>query len=143
MKENIGFNEIEIGMPLGVREIDVTKEAVDFYMEKSLWDSENFAEQETFAPPGIFNSDHVRMLTAALGGAGDRIWAKSNHQYIKPIRIGAKLKKTGNIADKYIKRGKQYLVYEVETRDENGNLIIKSRETSFFGPVGEGGKNES
>lgn len=138
MKEKFEFNEIEIGMPLGPHEIDVTREAVDFYMERSLWNSENFIEREKIAPPGIFNSDHVRMLTAALGGAGDRIWAKSSHEYFKPIRIGTKLMKTGKVADKYIKRGKQYLVYEVETRDENGDLIMKSRETSFFGPVEEG-----
>ena len=143
MKEEIGFNEIEVGMPLGPREIDVTKEAVDFYMKRSLWDSENFAERNEFAPSGIFSSDHVRMLTAALGGAGDRIWAKSRHEFIKPIRIGDKLIKQGRVTDKYVKRGKQYLVYEVETTDDNGNLIMRSRETSFFGPVEEGGKNES
>ena len=143
MKEKIGFNEIEIGLPLGPREIEVTEEAAANYSERSLWDSIDYSEKQAYAPPGIFLGDHVRMLTAALGGAGQRIWAKSTHEFIGPVRIGGKLIKRGRIADKYVKRGKQYLVYEIETLDEDGNLIMKSSETSFFGPAGQELKNES
>jgi hypothetical protein len=142
MKEKIDFNEIEIGLPLGPREIEVTAEDVASYTQRSLWDSIAFSEKEAYAPPGIFFGDHVRMLTAALGGAGQRIWAKSRHEFIGPVRIGGKLTKRGRIADKYVKRGKQYLVYEIETFDENGNLIMKSSETSFFSPAGQEQGNE-
>ena len=32
---------------------------------------------------------------------------------------------------------------EIETLDEDGNLIMKSSETSFFGPAGQELNNES
>ncbi|MFH1490449.1 MAG: hypothetical protein ABII06_16195, partial [Pseudomonadota bacterium] len=103
MKEKIGFNEIEIGLPLGPWEIDVTPETVDDYMDKSLWHEEDFPERERYSPSGIFITDHVRMLTKALGGAGSRIWAKSRHEFINPIRVGSRLTKKGRVVEKYVK----------------------------------------
>ena len=106
------------------------------------WDVKDFAERESFAPSGIFISGHIRMLTKRLGGAGSRIWAKSKHEFVNPIRVGGKLIKRGRIVDKYVKRDKQFLIYEIETVDEQGKLIMRSQETSFFGVSGEGGKSE-
>ena len=40
--------------------------------------------------------------------------------------------KKGEIADKYIKRGKKYVVWETKTTDEDGRLIYQSRETSVW-----------
>lgn len=135
MGQTIDFNDVEIGTSLGLWEIDVTPEAVADYCKRSLWDAEGFPDKEDFAPSGIFLGIHVRMLSAALGGPGSRVWAKSNHEFLRPIRIGDKLTKRGKITDKYVRREKRYIVYEVETVDENGNLVMKSRETTFFGAV--------
>ncbi len=59
------------------------------------------------------------------------IWAKSEHEFLKPFRIGSKIRIRGRIIDKFIKRGKFYKVAEFETLDENGDVILRSRETGI------------
>ena len=60
------------------------------------------------------------------------MWAKSEHEYFQPIRLGSKIIKKGRIVDKYTKRGRDYFVTEVETFDEKGTLLFRSRETTMM-----------
>jgi len=137
MKEKCSFDEIEIGMEMGPLEFDVSPEAIKEYRNWARWEVGG-GDNPANALPGIFLINHVRMLTTTLGGAGSRIWAKSQHEFLNPIRVDSKLVKRGKIVEKYLKRGKQYLIYEIETRDQDGRLIMRSRETSFFGESKEG-----
>ncbi len=137
MKEKYSFDEIEIGLEMGPLELEVSHEAVEDHRNWTRWEVGE-EDNPANALPGIFLINHVRLLTAALGGAGSRIWAKSQHKFFNPIQVGSKLVKRGKIVDKYLKRGKQYLIYEIETRDQEGTLIMRSRETSFFGESREG-----
>ncbi len=141
MKEKYSFDEIEIGMEMGPLELDVSPEAIEEHRNWTRWEVE-VDDNPANALPGIFLINHVRLLTATLGGAGSRIWAKSRHEFFNPIRVGSQLVKRGRIVDKYLKRGKQYLIYEIETRDQDGTLIMRSRETSFFGESRAGSQVE-
>jgi hypothetical protein len=141
MKEKYSFDEIEIGMEMGPLELDVSPETVEEHRNWTRWEVGG-DDNPANALPGIFLINHVRLLTATLGGAGSRIWAKSQHEFFNPIRVGSKLVKRGKIVDKYLKRGKQYLIYEIETRDQDDRLIMRSRETSFFGENREGSQVE-
>jgi len=44
--------------------------------------------------------------------------------------VGSKVFIRGKVTDKYIKRGREYLVAELETVDENGQVLLRSHETS-------------
>jgi len=58
------------------------------------------------------------------------IWAKSEHEFLKPMKVGSKIFVRGKITDKYVKRGRNYVVSEFETVDEAGEVLLRSHETS-------------
>jgi exonuclease VII large subunit len=57
------------------------------------------------------------------------IWAKSEHEFLKPMKVGSKVTISGRVVEKYEKRGRYYLVSEYETVDEKGEVLMRSRET--------------
>jgi acyl dehydratase len=59
------------------------------------------------------------------------IWAKSEHEFLKPMKVGSKVFIRGKVADKYIKRGREYVVTEYQAVDENGEVLLRSRETGI------------
>jgi hypothetical protein len=60
------------------------------------------------------------------------IWAKSEHEFIKPIKIGSKVTIRGKIIEKFEKRGRNYVISEYETVDENGEVLLRSWETGLY-----------
>jgi hypothetical protein len=61
------------------------------------------------------------------------IGAKTEHENINPWRVGKKLITRGRIADKYIKRGLEYVVIESVSVDEDGLEIRRSRDHILLG----------
>jgi acyl dehydratase len=59
------------------------------------------------------------------------IWAKSEHEFIRPMKVGSKVFVRGKVTDKYIKRGREYVVTEFEAVDEHGEVLLISRETGI------------
>ncbi len=50
----------------------------------------------------------------------------TEHKFINPLKPDRVVTVTGVLADKYIKRGIEYVVIEYEMRDEAGTLIRQS-----------------
>ncbi|MBI3980296.1 MAG: hypothetical protein HY331_19145, partial [Chloroflexi bacterium] len=55
--------------------------------------------------------------------------ARHNAEYFNPPRPGKRLIISGRVADKYVKRDKPYVVFEVEVTDEDGLLVERYRRT--------------
>jgi acyl-CoA thioesterase FadM len=72
------------------------------------------------------------MKFAALPEMRVSIWAKSEHQFLRPMKLGSKITIRGRIVDKYTKRGRNYIVSELETVDEAGEVLMRSRETGVY-----------
>ena len=123
------FDEIAIGDVVGPQEYLVDEKAIKDFVEYGLWDSKKFPMKGPYAPPGFSVTSHARLSAEALGGPGVRVWAKSEHEYFQPVRLGGKIIKRGKIVDKYTKRGRDYFVTEIETFDEKGTLLFRSLET--------------
>ena len=123
------FDDIAIGDEIGPKEYLVDEKAIGDFVEYCQWDGEKFPVEGPFAPPGFSVTAHARMLAEKMGGPGVRVWLKSEHEYFQPVRLGGKIIKKGKVTDKYTKRGRDYLVYELETFDEGGTLLFRSRET--------------
>jgi len=132
MDNNSTFESITIGNEVGPLEIDLDEKTVKERTEQVQWETKEGLEELNAAPPGITISEHARMNFR--GGAKLRaaIWAKSEHEFIKPFKIGSKIYIRGKVVDKYVKRGRNYVVSEYETIDENGDLLMRSRETGLI-----------
>ncbi len=125
------YEAIPIGMDLGTFEMTLDEETVKNRIELVHWQAKGLAEKG-FAPPGITISHHARMKFAALPEMRVSIWAKSEQEFLKPMKLGSKIFIRGRIVDKYVKRGRNYMVTDLETVDEAGEVLLRSRETAIY-----------
>ena len=133
MNEKSAFDSIEIGLEVGPIEVDLSESSVKEYTEAIQWETSEGLEDINATPPGITIVEHAKMNFRGEGAKlKAAIWAKSEHEFIKPFKIGTKVFIRGKVVDKYTKRGRNYSVSEYETVDENGDLLMKSRETGLI-----------
>ena len=125
------FEAIEIGQDMGTFEMTLDEETVRNRIDLVQWQAGGLVEKG-FVPPGLTISHHARMKFSALPEMRVSIWAKSEQEFLKPMKLGSKLFIRGRIVDKYVKRGRNYLVTELETTDESGEVLLKSRETGVY-----------
>ncbi len=125
------YDEVAIGHDLGTLEIVLDEKAVGDRVNLVGWQDSRPVERGV-APPGITISQHSRMKFDALPLMRVSIWAKSEHEFLNPIKIGDKVTIRGRVVDKYAKRGRNYLVTELETCNEAGEDLMRSRETGVW-----------
>jgi acyl dehydratase len=125
------FEAVQIGQDMGTFEMTLDEDTISDRMDLVRWETEG-PREKGFAPPGLTISQHSRMKFAALPALRVSIWAKSEHEFIKPMKAGGKVFIRGRIVDKYVKRGRAYLVTELETTDEAGDVLMRSRETGVW-----------
>jgi acyl dehydratase len=118
-------------MELGPFELTLDDETVKTRTELVQWDTKEPADKG-FAPPGFTISQHARMKFEALPEMKVSIWAKSEQEFLKPMKLGSKIFIRGTVTDKYVKRGRNYMVTELETVDEAGEVLLRSRETAVY-----------
>lgn len=131
MSEKSLFDSQEIGLDLGTWEITLDEKTVRDKAALMQWTASELIDKMHLAPPGMSIDFHPKMKFAKFPALKAAIWAKSEHEFIKPLKIGSKAFVRGKIADKYIKRGKCFLVTEFETFDETGEVLMRSRETGI------------
>ena len=126
------YETIQIGFELNSIELELDEDTVNTGVEIVRWEGLKMMEEKGILPPGLTIANHARMQFNTFPDLKAGIWAKSEHAFIKPLTAGAKIFIRGKIIDKYQKRGKKYVVGEFETRDENGDVLMRSRETSVY-----------
>lgn len=132
MSEKSGFDAIPIGMEMGPFEMTLDDDTVSARLNLVQWENQEPIEKFNVTPPGLTISQHARMKFMALPEMRVSIWAKSEQEFIKPMKKGSKIFIRGRVVDKYTKRGRNYLVSDYETVDEAGDLLLRSRETSIY-----------
>lgn len=125
------FEAITIGQDMGTFEMTLDNETVKNGMDLVRWQADGLVEK-ALTPPGLTISRHAWMKFAALPDMRVSIWAKSEHEFLKPMKIGSKIFIRGKIVDKYTRRGRNYMVTELETKDESGEVLLRSRETGVY-----------
>jgi acyl dehydratase len=131
MGEKSLFESIYIGLDLGTEEITVDEKTVQNRVNLVQWQAREVVDKLGCALPGMTIEIHAKMKFDKFPTLKAGIWAKSEHEFIKPMKVGSKVFIRGKVVDKYIKRGREYIVSEFETVDENGEVLLKSRETSI------------
>lgn len=132
MSEKSGFEAIPIGLEVGPMEMTLDEETVKERVGLAQWEDRELMDKHHITPPGITIVQHPRMKFMALPEMSVSIWAKSEHEFLKPMKIGSKIFIRGKVVDKYVKRGRNYVVTDYETVDENGEVLLRSRETGIY-----------
>jgi len=132
MGKKPGFQAITIGQDLGTMEMTLDKKTINDWAVLVQWHIRELIDNLQIVPPGMSIEQHPRMEFAKFSDLRAGIWAKSEHEFLKPIRVGSKVFIHGKIIDKYVKRRRNYVVAEYETLDEVGEVVMRSRETGIY-----------
>jgi len=84
------------------------------------------------AHPTIGANDYVHALNTKYSTYGT-VHTRAVHEFINPIRPGKSYSVKGKIVDRYTRRGRDYLVIETVTTDEDGLEVVRSRNTWLLG----------
>lgn len=135
MSENQNAGGAQIGQTWGPFELTLDEETIKECMERLQWENDDLLVRG-IVPPGLTISEHARMNFRENPSLKAGIWAKSEHEFIKPFKVGSTITITGKVVEKYQKRGRDYVVSEYRTVDENGELLMRSRETGVVVEMG-------
>ena len=62
--------------------------------------------------------------------------AKMHFEFLEPVRPGMRVRSRGRVIDKYVRRGRQYMVTEYVTEDEHGTALVRGQFTQMLIPEG-------
>lgn len=127
MSSAIPWDTVVVGLELGPVETEITEKAAKNYCldwdDPNPWYLEASPWGRPVAPPlfmaglACFRLLSTKFKTAATVGV------KSEHETLEPIFVGQTLVTRGRIAEKYVKRGLEYVVVESESFDEAGRQV--------------------
>ncbi len=116
-KPELIYEEVEIGEELGSYEYILTEEQVAQFRR-------GVEDPEALFPTIAVKHDASSLRVKYEPGTG--INARQKMELFNPPVAGKRIKVTGRIADKYIRREKPYLVIEATAVDEDGRLIERT-----------------
>jgi acyl dehydratase len=127
--EKIFLGDAQVGDEVEMH-YQMTPELVEQYMratdDRNPWYTGPSPFGGPVAPPVLVCMRHSDMLSEKYDKRG-RLLIGTNATYSGPIMVGTNIIAKGRIVAKYMKRGREYLDMEAESRDENGRLLIKDR----------------
>lgn len=125
------FEDIEVGRTLGEMEWEITDELIDVQcMLDQDFDPLFFPQQGRpgrLAPPQITYRPPRWIFSRTYNVRG--LFVRWEHESFKAITPNTRIKVTGSIADKYIRKDREFVVYQAEGHDESGTLIFRTRRT--------------
>lgn len=125
------YDDIRIGETLGEMEWIVSEEMIDqqcqMDMDYHLWFSVDSPWGGRIAPPQLSYRPPRWLFSRAYNVRG--LFYKWEMENLEPIKLGVTLKVTGFIADKYVKNDREFVVYQAEAVDPEGNVIFRTRRT--------------
>ena len=127
MQQTSDYERIQVGDELEEGEYVITEEKLQVYRE-----GVGFGEA---LYPHICLKDYSFVLRA-LYGRVPVISAKHADEYFNPPTAGKRMKVKSRVADKYVRRDREWVVVETTTTDEDGKLIVKSQHSFLLGGVG-------
>ena len=128
MAEKLKLEDAKVGDAIGPYRYKVTREMVAFAASKEMLSSSRYSGESSIAPSALTDNDYSLAFLIQYS-PGDAIHTKAENRYINPPIVGKDLIVTGAVSDRFNKRGKDFLVFETTTRDEDGREIVKSKNT--------------
>lgn len=127
----VTYEDLEVGADLGTLEWSVTAESVAGLRANDQDDHEWYVGDSPFGGPVVppmATYPPVRILFSRRYNLRGLFYRFESH-FHRPIRFGQVVTITGIVAEKYVKRDREYVTYEAEGRDPDGQLLFTTRRT--------------
>ena len=118
------FTDLVVGEEYGPLEYELTADALELY-RTAVGDP-----GATFAT--IASKDYVTLLRTRYT-TGDVVNAHHESRYHRPPAVGSRIQVRGRLADRYVRRERQFIVIETVSRNEAGEVLVESRTTLALG----------
>jgi len=132
----ISENEVYVGRYMGERVVEITPELVDQYSHAVDDHNRWYSSESTFggavAPALLLHSEVYRTLSWYLPRIYGNLHARQEWELFRPVMVGDKVTTRSLIADRYIKRDREYVVNEVTCFGEDGRPLNRGRTHQSF-----------
>lgn len=125
-----------VGRHCGGQEYEISREVVDFYVE-ALEDRHPLYAR--WAPPLLHHSECYKYLGQwYLKNLFGNLHARQDWELFAPVPVGAQVRTRSTLVERYVKRGRDYVVNETDLLDaREGRLLVRGRtHQSFLPPDG-------
>jgi acyl dehydratase len=75
----------------------------------------------------------IRQFPVLIPKDQSSLHAKMECEFLRPALVGVLYREEGRLAEKYVRRGRRYLVAEGRFVDEEGNEVLRYRHTRMVG----------
>jgi hypothetical protein len=125
------YEDIEVGRLLDEMEWVVTDDMIDAQCaidaDYAVWYSLDSPWGGRIAPPQISYRPPRWLLSRTYNVRG--LFYKWEMENVRAIRPGATLRVSARIADKYVKNEREFVVYEAQATDLEGQVVFRTRRT--------------
>ena len=132
----IAKGDIPVGLDLGVHEHEVTPSLVAEYTDavddRNPWYTGASPFGGPVAPALILHSEVYRFGGWYLPNIYGNLHARQEWELFAPVMVGDHVLTRATIIDRYIKRGRDYVVNEVQLFGADGRLLSRSRTHQSF-----------
>lgn len=126
------WEDAKIGEDLGSIQYRLTSENISRYL-RAIEDRNPWYVQESpfggpIAPPLITADEYIKLYYDNSGYIRGRIFhAKMEHEIIRPPHHEELITARGKIVDKYVRRGRTYVILETVVTGEDGTEISRNK----------------
>ncbi|MGQ9573300.1 MAG: MaoC family dehydratase [Dehalococcoidia bacterium] len=132
----IAEGEVYVGLDCGSREFTITPDMVKEYAEitgdRNPWYSGPSPFGGAVAPALIRHSEVYRFDGWYLKNVYGNLHAKQDWEFFQPMMVGDRITARSLVADRYVKRERDYVVNEVNFFGPDGRLLRRGRTHQAF-----------
>jgi len=125
------YDQIEVGKVLGEMEWVVTGDMIDKQCEMDadyhVWYRLQSPWGERIAPPQISYRPPRWLLSRTYNIRG--LFYKWEMENVRPVKPDVPMHIVAKIVEKYVRKEREFVVYEAEAKDPEGNVVFRTRRT--------------
>lgn len=125
------FEDIQVGQTLGETEWHITDELIDLQCQLDQdFDPLFFPQDEgarRIAPPQITYRPPRWLISRTYNVRG--LFVRWESESFRAIEPDTTITVSGSIVDKFIKKDREFVVYQAEGKDAAGNLVFRTKRT--------------
>jgi acyl dehydratase len=127
-RPKVPFEEIKTGDPVGPFEYELTDELVDRHLratEQDRYPDARLAPVSLLAADGVQLADRFFDISQSVH-AGQRL------EVVRMPVMGERLRVTGQAREKFVKRGRRYVVTDIITTGDDGDVVARGTTTGVL-----------
>jgi acyl dehydratase len=130
-KPSLDFEALSIGEEYAdeyILTFEMARDYAEGIADPNPWYLEHSPFGGPVANPMLIVAQHARLFKTRYTTAGN-VHTRHETKFLHPARIGKRITVYGTLVDKYLKRGREYLVMDCRSVDEDGIEICRDRRT--------------